>query len=60
MNAPPRTVPRAGPVLALLCTVQFILVLDNAIADVALPACPSGCCLVDEWLVGHRPVGSGA
>jgi hypothetical protein len=37
VNAPPRTVPRAGLVLALLCTVQFMLVLDNAIADVALP-----------------------
>ena len=27
----------AGLVLALLCTVQFMLVLDNAIANVALP-----------------------
>ncbi len=37
MNAPPRTVPRAGPVLALLCTLQSMLVLDDAIANVALP-----------------------
>ena len=36
MSAPP-TPPRPGAVLALLCTVQFMLVLDNAIANVALP-----------------------
>jgi EmrB/QacA subfamily drug resistance transporter len=33
----PSKTPRPGAVLALLCTVQFMLVLDNAIANVALP-----------------------
>jgi MFS family permease len=33
----PATAARPGAVLALLCTVQFMLVLDNAIANVALP-----------------------
>lgn len=33
----PATAPRPRAVLALLCTVQVMLVLDNAIANVALP-----------------------
>jgi EmrB/QacA subfamily drug resistance transporter len=33
----PATGSRSTAVLALLCTVQFMLVLDNAIANVALP-----------------------
>ncbi len=37
MSTPAGARPRPGLVLALLCTVQFILVLDSAIANVALP-----------------------